>query len=598
MVSWKLFHRINATVVDFWKFFHRPLDGLTASGDASGNSSTRAAVIVSPAFNGQPTQQTPAMAGVGAPSNWGMSAKYDFDNPSKWVTETDVPVLDEHAMTDQEGQELSYVDRAVLQEIADNNNRRVLETGDPAPLIVGHTSDAPNAAEKPVVGYAVNYKVKPYRRDPETGQVVYAIHADYKVRPKHKDVINDFPRRSVELWVSKKELDPIALLGGTTPERDLGVVIRNNRGSLKYVSLLGGTAPERDLGITLRYSRRDGGTLLRYAMEDCGMAGGNNSALGNVRKHKYEADPMGPPTDDDDGMGGDDEFGGEGGDTGSSDPMVGKVLASKEFKQALTGAIQEALQAVLGDEGGGDPMGQQPGGDDGMGLDGQADAMGGQGGMGGPGDGPGGGAGPMQGGMPGGVDDEARELHGEHPVQFGSGGFPGPMNTQIPTGTKGTRYSRNGERPMNGTRQHPEVVKMQRQVTQLAQSNQHLVLKLARAEAEQTVTALEQNDRIIFADRNREIELLTQLDEASRADFIENVIKKNYQRQQYDPAKPAYPGLARYAANPDQMAGSVEDYSPQSPREAQQFADLQTKRGMKIEEAVKFMRQHQQKRRA
>lgn len=529
---------------------------------------------------------------------WGMSAKYDFDNPSKWITETDIPVLDEHELTGSEGEPISYVDKNVLQEIANNNNRRVLETGDPAPLIVGHTSDAPNAAEKPVVGYAVNYKVKPYRRDPETGQVVYAIHADYKVRPKHKDVINDFPRRSVELWVSKKELDPIALLGGTTPERDLGVVIRNNRGSLKYISLLGGTAPERDLGITIRYSRRDGGTLLRYAMEDCGMAGGNNSALGNVRKHKFSED-LGPDEDGDNP--GESDYDGPGGSDGggSSNPLIGELTASKEFKSAIREAVMEALQGVLGEEGGaGGPPGAggMPGGDDGMGLDGQADAMGGQGG---PGAGPGG---PMGGGMPGGnPDEEARELHGEHPVQFGSGSaMPGPMNTQIPTGTKGTRYSRNGERPMNGTRQqqHPEVIKMQRQVAAVMQSNQNLVLKLARSDAEQTVAGLEQNDRIVFADRNREIELLTHLDDASRTDFVENVIKKNYQRQQPDPSRPAYPGLARYAANPDQMAGSVEDYSPQTPQEAQQFADLQTKRGMKIEEAVKFMRQNSQKRRA
>src|SRR5690606_28370649 len=78
-------------------------------------------------------------------------------------------------------------------------------------------------------GFVVNYHVKPFKRDPKTGQVTYAIHGDYKIRPQNVHLIEEYPRRSVELWWNKKELDPIAMLGGTSPERDLSVVIRNGR---------------------------------------------------------------------------------------------------------------------------------------------------------------------------------------------------------------------------------------------------------------------------------------------------------------------------------------------------------------------------------
>lgn len=179
--------------------------------------------------------------------DYGAANKFGFDDPQKWHTEYSVPLLDEHQMTDEGGKPVAYVDKNVLQVIADNNNRRVYQTGDPATLILGHTDDDPRAPEKPAKGFVVNYTVKPFKRDPKTGQVIYAIHGDFKVRPKNTYILEEYPRRSVELWWNKKELDPIALLGGTSPERDLGVVVRKAR--LRHVGLLGGTTPERDMSI-------------------------------------------------------------------------------------------------------------------------------------------------------------------------------------------------------------------------------------------------------------------------------------------------------------------------------------------------------------
>lgn len=205
---------------------------------------------------------------------YGAAAKYDFDNPQKWVTVESVPLLDEHEMTNEEGKPVAFVDRTILQEIAQNNNRRVRETGDPATLILGHTSEDPRAEEKPAKGFVVNYKVVPFKRDPKTGQMRYTIAGDYKFRPKNAHLIEEYPRRSVELWWNKKELDPIAMLGGTSPERDLSVVIRNARFNhvaiepidrISRASAIRGVESEETESI--HFSIRAGKTIERYSID-------------------------------------------------------------------------------------------------------------------------------------------------------------------------------------------------------------------------------------------------------------------------------------------------------------------------------------------
>ncbi len=141
-----------------------------------------------------------------------------------YFTEPAVPILDEHVLTDARGQNEMLVDAAFLAEIAANNNARVEQTGDPTPLIVGHTEDHAGKSEKPVVGYATNFRVQPFF---ESGR--QALFADFHVPKEKQQILKDYPRRSVELWPKKREIDPISLLGGTTPERDLGI-LRFERG--------------------------------------------------------------------------------------------------------------------------------------------------------------------------------------------------------------------------------------------------------------------------------------------------------------------------------------------------------------------------------
>src|SRR5271168_2452804 len=98
-------------------------------------------------------------------NDYGRASVYNFDDPTKWVTVESVPLLDEHEMTNEDGQPVAYVGKQELEQIAHNNNRKVRETGDPATLILGHTSDDPQAPEKPAQGFVVNYKVKPFKRN-------------------------------------------------------------------------------------------------------------------------------------------------------------------------------------------------------------------------------------------------------------------------------------------------------------------------------------------------------------------------------------------------------------------------------------------------
>jgi hypothetical protein len=203
--------------------------------------------------------------------DYGAANRFGFDDPSKWYTQPSVPLLDEHVMTNEDGSPVATVDRAALEEIAANNNKRVHETGDPATLILGHTSDDPRAPEKPAVGFITNYRVKPFKRDPKTGQVIYAIHGDYKIRHDKKHLLEEYPRRSVELWWNKKELDPVAMLGGSSPERDLGVVIRNAR--MNHVSMdatpknaVRGNSPN-DSQEVIRFSTRGKYTIETYSIE-------------------------------------------------------------------------------------------------------------------------------------------------------------------------------------------------------------------------------------------------------------------------------------------------------------------------------------------
>lgn len=547
---------------------------------------------------------------------------FNFDDQRKWLTIAGVPVLDEHILTDRQGKDEGVVDANFLQEIADNNNRRFAQTGDATPLTRGHTSDDPNDPDPPVIGYGVNFRVGPWRN----GR--YALFSDFKVdRRYEKDIDNS--RRSVELWVGKREIDPIAVLKGTTPERDLGVILRNARIS----SIMPGSTRQGHEVIdprsapVMKYSVRRGqliryamaGLPVRFAQDKFGKVMGEfgRGDLHSGSKHgpkvtnpaqakaiaASEAGISRNPREDDDMNGmnrcgpqqyeaGDDMPPDDDGQDGGDDPVVSQVLQSKAFKQAIQDAVMSALEGL---EGGG--PGMEPGGmgtAPGMGGGGAPpmdDGMGGSPGMGG-GMPPGGG-----GGMP--EEENAAEFHGEKPVKFDYsmdgmlGAFPGPMSTTIPStnlrpskGTERHKMNRGGAVPAP-TKGDPEVIRLRRQNDQLSRVTNDLVRKLARRDAEAMIQKCEE-EGILFADRAGEINRLALLDEDGQKFFLDTY-RKNYRRKEADPANPAFPGVARFA-RPQQDGpnpNGEDDFTPGTPEEANQLANFIRKNKLSFEDGVK-----------
>lgn len=445
-----------------------------------------------------------------------------LDDPNRFVTGPVTPLLDQHELVDPEKGMKVKVDAAFLNDVARNANARATTKGNPVPIIVGHTEDG--GEERPVVGYYVNLRTVP---NPERPDELILVGTP-KVRRNRARVLEDFPRRSVELWVGRREIDPVALLGGTTPERDLG-----------------------DQAV-IRYSR-DGGGHYRYAMDEgetmptpMPTQYGHSEHAGMKACYSAADDTGTSDTPPDEG----------------GEPEVVAQVKNSAWGKSLDAKVDKILSLL---EGGGEG---EPDGDEVP-----ADLDGGDGLMGGPGDGmPPGGDAPMGGGMPmggeggewfddgdyddmppGGHEPEAREFHEPPPVRFNAGGGMG-----YPSGTSGFVPGHEGKTRMNrstyggygyGYQPQPVVgldrdskVRMQR----LEKENADIRLKLARSEARELITQLEQ-DGYQFADRGRtEQQLVTLAQVGPKAvEAFVNDIKANYRRQDADPASPL--GLMRFA---------------------------------------------------
>ncbi len=453
---------------------------------------------------------------------------HNWNDPS-WHTVPGVPILDTHEVVGDDGKTVDKVDLKRLYRIAAVNNRKTAD-GNPSPIIVGHTSDADTAEEKPVHGYQVNFRVAPYKNR-------HAIYVDYKLFPEHKGLEKKYPRRSVEWWTDTDEIDPLALLGGTTPERHLGAIIRKSR----------------DDRCKLRYSITD------FAAEDDPMPPqrpvyrpGANSA----GHRRYAAD------------GTDDEttapaHGIDGDGSGNEDPAVAALMESKPYKE-LCGKVDklmEMLQSAMGPEGG---DGGMPPGD-----------MGGT-----PGEGM--------------ADHESRTEHeGHHPVRMGmESGYGTGSDTYVPEmghpeGRMGHRYAADFSLPGEEDDSYrPEEThrKMSRSLAQLQAENKQLkeesktnrILlvklsrKLARTEAEAAINAL-QFEGYEIAKPEEEIGLMVEMDDESRRYQIDN-IRRNYRKKTAGIAD--RPGLVQYARNGDvpEDGPGINPDEPMNMLEAQALA--------------------------
>ncbi|MGQ9663456.1 MAG: hypothetical protein ACUVWX_14140 [Kiritimatiellia bacterium] len=152
----------------------------------------------------------------------------------------DVPVFAAH-QTQIAGKTVSF-GMAELLAIAARCNRRIRETGDYVPLTIGHTPDPGDAKPDPeVIGFAGPFVVKILNGKP-------TIVADWYVYRDQVHLLRRYPRRSPELWLDLRKvedsyIDPIALLGGTTPRLDMGLVLLTHKRDGKIIYQYAAVAP-------------------------------------------------------------------------------------------------------------------------------------------------------------------------------------------------------------------------------------------------------------------------------------------------------------------------------------------------------------------
>lgn len=145
-----------------------------------------------------------------------------------------VPVFVEHTRALKSGRTLHF-GRYELERVAQRSNRRIEETGDFAPVVIGHTSDDPAVPKPPKVGWAGPFRLGWLNEKKDK----LAILADFRIDKDKTDILNEYPRRSAELWAEEKYedmyLDPICLLGAETPWSDLGVLYAKNDGATEKI---------------------------------------------------------------------------------------------------------------------------------------------------------------------------------------------------------------------------------------------------------------------------------------------------------------------------------------------------------------------------
>ncbi len=127
-------------------------------------------------------------------------------------------VIDECEFYDSRTRQHVKMDPARLAKMADAQNQRIVGRNDATPIILGHTEDHKDEANQPpIVGLATRFHVG---RLPDGKSAVFARPW---AAPGQVETFRKHPRRSVELWLDPDAIDPIALLGATTPRRDLGL---------------------------------------------------------------------------------------------------------------------------------------------------------------------------------------------------------------------------------------------------------------------------------------------------------------------------------------------------------------------------------------
>jgi hypothetical protein len=136
-----------------------------------------------------------------------------------YIIADDVPLFDQHGKFDE----------ATLAKMVKVNNDRIEDTGDYAPVCIGHTRDDADENTQPeIVGYVEHFSLgKIGNRKPRA-----AILGRVKFHKDKWETVRKYPRRSIELW-KDGTIDPVSLLGATTPQRDLSLLFSKKNHSEK-----------------------------------------------------------------------------------------------------------------------------------------------------------------------------------------------------------------------------------------------------------------------------------------------------------------------------------------------------------------------------
>lgn len=246
-------------------------------------------------------------------------------------------VLDECDFFDRKTGQNVRLDRPRLEEMAASQNKRIEGRHAGTPVILGHTEDGKPEGEQPeVVGVATRFSVKPL---PDGTS---AIWARPWAKRGHEETFRKNFRRSVELWLDPDAIDPIALLGPSTPRRDLPDHLFGRKWA-------GAEATSSKAGSVVRFSRSDeyGRQPILFEMRGADMI----PPTTGTPPVKCE-EPGAPP-------GGGDEVA----DKVANTDVVTEMSAKLDKCLAFISKFGPILEAIEAEEAGGmdDPAGGPPG---------------------------------------------------------------------------------------------------------------------------------------------------------------------------------------------------------------------------------------------
>lgn len=447
-------------------------------------------------------------------------------------------VLDEHSLPATADHPAITVDAQRLQIISNNANRREQATGDCATIVLGHTDDDLTEEQQPkTVGLIKNCAVEPLF---DTGRM--AIWADFYIFDDCLDEARDYPRRSVELWAGRNEIDPVSLLK-ITPERDLGLML---------------------------YSRTDEKPY-HYSLEDR-MA--DNKTKDDDKKPSKPKDDDKKPSDDTKSDKADAPKDSDDAD-GASDPLVAKVLAALmqtdawKKQEAVTDKLMELIESMDG--------GAAPGGD-------EQDAGAGAGAMMPPPD-----AGaqlmPASGPSAAPAAPEAAKYNEPPPVRFDAGCASG-SNSYVPEmNDEKTKYERPQGDPSKDdadfkvrlSRVEAENQRKNAEVADLRRQLDEEKLRYRRDNARNHLDRLEAEGFVV--EKDEEFKILEVMTPEAQAKHAERV------RKYYKQAPIAKSGSVDAAIDASRSAG--EKRGPASTTEVRDLADKARIEGLSYDEALK-----------